>query len=205
MQQEPGGVRRLISAAFEGDSPPAQLSVGLVTLVELCQLAMPDPNLMRAQLLAAGFVQGKEAPAMAAASTLALETNIFTSPVRNLRHTIYGNERLQSPVIMLLSEGDTDKGGVVFASAVFREAIEADVVKAVTHVTGKTPLTGSTTRNAEGKLLRRVFWDTEYVAGVQGIVASGPENVEATHLPRAITAFAKSGARPAAVAQGRAP
>ena len=36
-------LKRVIETAFEGVEAPPELSVGIVSLVELCQLAMPDP------------------------------------------------------------------------------------------------------------------------------------------------------------------
>ena len=55
----PTRTRTLISQAYEGDSPPGALSVGIVSLVELCQLAMPDPAKIRERLREAEFDVGR--------------------------------------------------------------------------------------------------------------------------------------------------
>lgn len=181
-------VKRTISMAFEGDQAPAGLSVGIVTLVEFCKAGMPDPARVRAQFKALQFNASGQKNADDAARLLALDTKIFAKPVRNLKNEMYGAERNGDPVVLVLSEGDTDDGKVVFLTTLFRGAIEADVVKAVAHVAKKKPLTGTTVTNAEGAVVRRVIWDVNE-AGLRGMVASGPDNVESQQAPRAITAF----------------
>jgi hypothetical protein len=188
--------RRVISRAFEGDEAPAELSVGIVSLVELCQVAMPDPERIRASLKDAGFTPGPQAKADEAGRMLALDKNVVAKPVRRLRHELYGHYRNETPVLILLSTGESDDGGIVFCTALFRGAIEADAVKAAAHVTKKQPFTGASIRNHEGTTVRRVFWDVEDAAGVRGFMVSGPQNVEALDLPRAITAFNKVASRP---------
>lgn len=101
---------------------------------------------------------------------------------------MYGTERNGDPIVVMLSEGDTDDGKIVFLTTLFRGAIEADAVKAVTHVAQKQPLTGSNVTNTEGSVVRRVFWDVDD-AGIRGMVVSGPDNVESMQAPRAITAY----------------
>jgi hypothetical protein len=181
--------RTILELAFEGNQAPAQLSVAIVSLVELCEIAMPDPAKIRESLLGAGFEVGKKARADEAGRMLALDNKFVATPLRNLRHELYGKERHGAPVLILLSEADAKEGKLVFCSAIFRGALEADAVKAVAHVTKLQPITGSTARNADGNVLRRVFWDVKDVAGVRGLVVTGPGNVEATELPRAFTAF----------------
>lgn len=188
--------RTLFSLAFEGDSPPGQLSVGIVSLVELCQLAMPDPNRIRVRLHEAGFVAGSAEDAAEAGHLLNLETGVVASRVRNLKHELYGFERHGEPVIIALSVGDSDEGKLVFCSAIFRGCIEADVVKAVAHVTKKKPLTGAPARTGKGVSTRRVFWDVDGAAGVRGLIITGPVDVEATTAARAVTAYNKVGAPP---------
>ncbi|MGQ0534077.1 MAG: hypothetical protein ACT4OF_15505 [Caulobacteraceae bacterium] len=168
--------------------------MGIVSLVELCQLAMPDPGRLRARLEEAGFVAGSADKAAEAGRMLNLETGVVASRVRNLKHEIYGFERQGHPVIIALSVGDSKEGKLVFCSAIFRECLEADVVKAVAHVAKKKPLTGAPARTSDGVSTRRVFWDVEGVAGVRGLMITGPVDVEATEAPRAITAFNKAGA-----------
>ncbi len=185
-------VRRIISLAFEGDQAPPALSVGVVSLVEFCQTSMPDPEKIRSAFKTIGFDVGSQKNADDAARMFALDSKVIASPVRNMRNEIYGAERNEAPVVLLLSEGDTDDGRVVLLTTIFRDAIEGDAVKAVTHVTKKQPFTGSSVRNADGKIVRRVFWDVEGVAGIRGMVVSGPENADALHLPRGITAFNRS-------------
>ena len=181
-------VKRTISMAFEGDQPPAGLSVGIVSLVEFCKSGMPDAARLRDLFKNAQFNKSGQKNADDAARLLALDTKIFAKPVRNLRNEMYGAERNGDPVVLMLSEGDTDDGKVVFLTSMFSGAIEADVVKAVAHVTKDKPITGATVTNAEGALVRRVFWDVND-AGIRGMVASGPDNVESLQAPRAITAF----------------
>jgi hypothetical protein len=77
----------------------------------------------------------------------------------------------------------------------FNGAIEADVVKAAAHVTDKQPLTGATVTNPNGAQIRRVFWDVEGIAGVRGLMVSGPPDVENPIIMRAITAFNLAGKR----------
>ena len=126
---------------------------------------------------------------------LALESDLVDPGVRNLKHELFGKERNIEPVLILLSEGDSKNGKVVFCSAIFRGAIEADAVKAVAHVTKQQPFTGSSVRNADGMMVRRVFWDVQGLAGIRGLVVSGPEDVESIDLPRAITGFNKAAAK----------
>jgi hypothetical protein len=120
---------------------------------------------------------------------LSLDSQVIASPVRDLRHEIFGRERRDQPVIVLLSEGDSNQGKVVFCTTLFRGAIEADAVKAAAHITKEQPFTGATIRNADGNILRRVFWEVKNVAGVRGFMVTGPHDVEAADLPRAFTAF----------------
>ncbi len=185
--------RTIVSQAFEGDQAPAQLSVAIVSLVELCQLAMPDPDKLRTSLLGAGLVTAPQTKADEAGRMLALDSGLLSQPVKKLRHQMFAGGRQGEPVLFLLSEGDTNDGKVVFCSTIFRGAIEADAVKAAAHVTKQAPFTGSRARNADGHLLRRVFWDTNGVAGIRGFAITGPENVESMELPRAFTAFNKAG------------
>lgn len=185
--------RTLVSLAFEGDAAPGQLSVGIVSLVELCQLAMPDPARVRERLKEAGFVASPPEKAAEAGRMLNLETGVVDARVSNLKHELYGFVRNEDPVIILLSVGESKEGRLVFVSAIFRECIEADVVKAVAHVTQKKPLTGAPARTSEGVSTRRVFWDVEGAAGVRGMMITGPVDVEATDAPRAVTAFNKVG------------
>lgn len=186
--------RVLISAAFEGDAPPGQLGVGIVSLVELCQLAMPDPQQIRTRLNEAGFTKGPAEKAAEAGRMLNLESGVLDSQVRDLRHEIYGFERHGFPVIIVLSVGASNDGEVVFCTSIFRECIEADVVKAVSHVTKQQPLTGANAQTSDGVRTRRVFWDVGGVAGVRGMMITGPLNVEAATAPRGVTAFNKVGA-----------
>jgi hypothetical protein len=157
---------------------------------------MPDPKKIRSIFKSIGFDIGSQQKAVDASRMFALESKIVSKTVRNLRSEIYGADRGDAPVVLLLSEGDSDDGAIVFLTTIFRDAIEGDAVKAVSHVTKKQPFTGASVRNADGKLVRRVFWDVEGVAGVRGMVVSGPENADALHLPRGITAFNKAAATP---------
>lgn len=182
--------RALISAAFEGDFAPPQLSVAIVSLVELCQRAMPDPQRLRAALVEeAKFDVGPRERAEEFIRPWALDNRLIATPVRNLRHEVFGRLRHEDPVVLLLSVGETEGREVVFVTALFRGAIEADVIKAVAHVTKKQPFGGGRVINADGAIVRRAFWDEEGVAGVRAMVACGPDNVEALDLPRAIIAF----------------
>jgi hypothetical protein len=185
--------KQVRQAAFPGDRAPPELSVAIVSLVELCQLAMPDPKALRKQIAEAGFVAGPPKNAETVGATLALDHEVFDVGVRNLRHEIFGRDRQGVLVTFLLSEGDSDKGKVVFCSTLFRGAIEADAVKAAEHVIKKKPLTGARTRVPDGRVLRRVFWNTEGVAGVRGFVVTGPESVIDGAAPRAFTAFNLAG------------
>lgn len=188
-------VRTIISQAFEGDDAPGALSVAIVSLVELAQIGMPSPDRMRKAIGSAGFKLGRAERAEDAARNLALDVNFVAEPVRNLRSEIYGRDRYGEPVVLLLSEGDTPTGKMVFCSTFFRGAIEADAVKAVTQVTNIAPFTGATVQNSEGFIVRRVFWDVEGAAGARGFAVSGPENVDDVELPRAFTLFNKASAK----------
>lgn len=181
--------RRVIELAFPGDEAPPQLSVSIVSLVELCQLAMPDADKVRENIIHAGFETGRQERADEAGRMLALDIKVVDMPVRNLRHELFGGGRHGEPVILLLSQGETDRGKIVFLSTIFRGAIEADAVKASAHVTKDKPITGSRVLNHDGNVLRRVFWDVQGAAGIRGFMVSGPGNVENTELPRAFTAF----------------
>jgi hypothetical protein len=179
---------RVIEAPFEGDQAPPELSVGIVSLVELCDLAMPDPTALTHAIENAGFTEAPQNLADQHGGWLALNDKVFSFPVRNVRHRLWGRERHDAPVRLLLSEGDSSEGPVVFVSAFFTDAIEADAIKAAAHVSKKQPLTGATTVNADGVQLRRVFWDVEGASGIRGLMVTGPQNVEALG-GRAITAF----------------
>ncbi len=186
----------LVSQAFSRDAAPAQLSAAIVSLVELCQRAMPDPKKIRKALVdEAKFVTGKQAQADEMGGMIALDSKIIGAPVTGLRHELFGRERTEEPVIILLSVGKSEGKEVVFLTAAFRGAIEADVVKAVTHVTKKKPFGGGRTQNVNGELTRRVFWDVEGEAGVRGMVAWGPDNVEETRVLRGVTAFNRAGVK----------
>lgn len=187
--------RVLISKAFEGDEAPGQLSVAIVSLVELCNLAMPDTAKLRSEILGAGFSAAPKDVTERTGAWLSLEDKVAASPVRNLRHEMFGRDRHGENVYIVLSEGNSADGKVVFCSTVFTGAIEADAVKAAAHVAKKEPFIGSTHRRPDGRVLRRVFWDVEGVAGIRGLVVSGPENVELLNEPRAFTAFNKVAAK----------
>ncbi len=193
----PAPSRTLISKAFEGEFVPPPLSVAVVSLVELCQRAMPDPIKLRAALVdEAKFDIGPSARAEESARTWALDSKLIAAPVRNLRHEIFGRERQGEPVVMLLSVGESEGKQVVFCTSLFRGVIEADVIKAVCHVTQTQPFGGGRVTNADGAIVRRAFWDLQGVAGVRGMAACGPNNVEALDLPRAIIAFNVTAAKP---------
>ncbi len=188
-------VRQLIGAAFAGDRAPPELSVAIVSLVELCQVAMPDPAALREAIQGAGFAEGPPERADEIGGLLALDQKVYSSPVRNLRHQIFARERNEARVRLLISEGESPEGKVVFVSTIFAGAIEADAVKAAAHVTKKQPLTGATVTNANGLPLRRVFWDTKGESGVLGLMVTGPQDVDAWDGARAFTAFNLAGKR----------
>lgn len=182
------GTRTIISTAFEGDAAPGQLSAAIVSLVELCQFAMPDHQKMREAILGADFAPLPQAQADSVGAYLSLDKGMVSFPVSDIRHELFSRDRYGEMVYYLLSEGRSEQGRVVFLSTVFHGAIEADAVKAVAHVTKKQPITGANLRNNRGERLRRVFWDTGGQAGTMGIVATGPHNVESLDIPRAFTA-----------------
>jgi hypothetical protein len=181
--------KRVLELAFPGDQAPPQLSVSIVSLVELCQLGMPDPNQVRQLIKGAGFESGNQERAEQAGQVLSLDLKVVDMPVRNLRHELYGGARHGEPVLLLLSDGETEAGKIVFLSALFRGAIEADAVKAAAHVTKNRPITGARIRNHDGNELRRVFWDVGGAGGIRGFMVSGPQDVERIDLLRAFTAF----------------
>lgn len=190
-------VRTTVSAAFPGDRAQPELSVAIVSLVELCKVAMPDPAALREAIKTAEFADGPQERADQFGALLALDNKVFSFPVRNLRHQLYGRDRNDARVRLLLSEGDSDQGGVVFVSTIFAGCIEADTVKAATHVSKKPPLTGANITNAQGTPLRRVFWDIEGSGGIRGLMITGPENLESLEAMRAFTAFNLAGKRTA--------
>lgn len=182
-------VRTIVGAAFPGDRAPPELSVAVVSLVELCQIGMPDPAILRQAIESAGFAEGPKERADEMGGLLALDNKVFSFPVSNLRHQIFARDRNEARVRLLLSEGDSSEGPVVFVSTIYSGAIEADAVKAAAHVTKKKPLTGATVTNANGVKLRRVFWDMQGESGVRGFMVTGPENVESWDGARAFIAF----------------
>ncbi|MEQ1618401.1 MAG: hypothetical protein ABL883_08670 [Terricaulis sp.] len=180
----------LVTAAFEGEFAPPPLSVAIVSLVELCHRAMPDPKKLRAAIVEeAKFDLGPQERAVEIARTWALDNKLIAAPVTNLRHEVFGRERSGEPVLFLLSTGTAEGKEVVFCSVLFRGVAEADVVKAVNHVTKRNPFGGGRAVNADGGIVRRVFWDVQGDAGIRAIAACGPDNVDALDLPRAIVAF----------------
>jgi hypothetical protein len=182
-------VRTLLELPYPDNAAPPELSVAIVSLAELCQLGMPDPAAIREAIKSAAFGDAPQGKAEELGGFLALDNKVFSFPVRNLRHKLYGRDRNEVPVRLLVTEGESAEGPVIFVSTLFNGAIEADVVKAATHVADKQPLTGATAANSNGAQLRRVFWDVEGAAGVRGLMISGPENVEDDIIMRAITAF----------------
>lgn len=182
-------VMTIVEEAFPEAMAPPDLSVSIVSLVELCKEAMPDPALVHKAIEGAGFVVEIPEKAQRYGDWLALDNKVFSFPVRNIRHKLYARERSNALVAFLISEGDSAHGKVIFCTAVFWGAIEADAVKAAAHVTKKPPLTGAKVKNAEGDTLRRVFWDTAGLAGIRGLMVTGPDNVEAHYHGRAFTAF----------------
>ena len=181
----------LISKAFEGDNAPAQLAVAIVSLVELCQFAMPDPKKLHDAIVGANFTPLPQARADEAGAFLALDKAVVTTPIQSLQHKFYERDRNGEAVLYLLSEGRTQRGRIVFLSTLFSGAIEADAVKAVSHVSKEQPVTGARAVNDRGKQIRRVFWQINNHAGIKAIVVTGPQNVEALDAPRAFTAFAE--------------
>lgn len=180
----------LVSVAYDGEFAPPSLSVAIVSLVELCQRAMPNPKRLRSAIVdEAKFDVGPQARADEFARTWALDNKLIDAPVAGLRHEVFGREREGEPVVFLLSTGLAGGKEVVFCSVLFRGVIEADVVKAVKHVSKRDPFGGGRVVNADGGIVRRVFWDIQGDAGVRALVACGPDNVDAMHLPRAIVAL----------------
>ncbi|MGE0532115.1 MAG: hypothetical protein AB7G40_14490 [Hyphomonadaceae bacterium] len=184
----PDSTRTIISTAYEGDDAPEQLSAAIVSLVELCQFAMPDHTKVREAIIGANFETAPQEQADAVGAYLSLDKGVVDFPVSAVRHELFARDRYGVMVFYLLSHGKSKNGNVVFLSTIFHGAIEADAVKAVAHVTKKQPITGSRLHNARGDRLRRVFWDVDGTAGIMGMVASGPHNVEALNIPRAFTA-----------------
>lgn len=183
--------RTLISKAYEGDNPPGVLSVGLVSLVELCQHAMPKPAKIREKMAEASLEKVSQEQADKFGAALALDQKMLAGPVRNLKHDLYAKERAGALVLLLISEGQSDEGPVVFATTLFTGAVEADVVKAVSKVTDQEPSVGSVASGPSGDI-RRVYWDIpNNTAGVRFFVASGPADMDADHTLRAVTAFNK--------------
>lgn len=181
--------RTIVAAAFPADRAPGELSVAIVSLVELCQLAMPNPSALREAIASAGFADGPQERADEFGKILSLDSKVFAFPVKNVRHQLYARERNEERVRLLISEGESANGPVVFVSTIFTGAIEADAIKAAAHVTRKNALTGTTATNANGVIVRRVFWDTQGESGVFGLMVTGPENLEAWEGVRAFTAF----------------
>lgn len=183
-------VYTLISTAFQGDDAPHQLSVAIVSLVELCQFAMPDPEKMRDAIIGANFEVASQMHADEAGAFLALNNAVITAPIDALTHQMFQRDRSGEMVYYLLSVGRIQRRRMVFLSTLFRGAMEADAVKAVAHVSKQQPITGARATNDRGQRIRRVFWQIDGSAGIKGIVVTGPENVEALDAPRAFTAFA---------------
>lgn len=183
--------RRVISAAYEGDSPPGVLSVGLVSLVELCQHAMPSPRRIREKMAEANLERADDVNAERFGRALSLDKKLVAGGVRNLRHELYGKERAGALVLLLVSEGEGPDGPMVFCSTLFTGATEADVVKAVSKVTEREPGVGSVADGANGAI-RRVMWDIPGTSGVRFMVASGPGDMDAIDQLRAVTAFNKA-------------
>jgi hypothetical protein len=182
-------MKRVLELAFPEESPPARLSAAVVSLVELCQLGMPNAGKLRELILGADFQEAAQSKADEAGGVLALDLKLVETPIRDLRHELFGRGRRGEPVLLLLSQGKTGKGDIVFLSALFKGAIEADAVKAAAHVSKANPITGSKVRNHNGNEVRRVFWDVKGAAGIRGLVVSGPQNIESTTLTRAFTAI----------------
>ncbi len=189
-EQEQSTEVRILELAFPDDQAPPQLSVGIVSLVELCDLAMPDPQALIHRLREeAKFEAFPQDRANELGNMLALDNKVFSFPVRKLKHSLFVRDRHEALVHILVTEGESDQGKVVFCSAIFNGALEADAVKAAVHVTKRQPITGATVTNAGGATLRRVFWDVEGASGIRGFMVTGPKDVEAINQLRAFTAF----------------
>ena len=184
--------RHLQTLAYVGDSPPGVLSAGLVSLVELCQHAMPSPQKIREKMAEAGLERVDQAQADRFGRALALESKVLKGSIRNLTHELYAKERAGALVLLLVSEGDADTGHTVFCSTLFTGAVEADVVKAVSKVTSHQPAVGNIGADADGRQIRRVYWDIPGTAGVRFFVASGPVDMDDDIGLRAVTAFNKA-------------
>jgi hypothetical protein len=182
-------LKRVLEMAFPGDEAPGELSVAIVSLVELCDLAMPDPASIYQAIDSAGFAAGPQERADEFGNWLALDNKVFSFPVRNVKHKLWARDRHEARVRLLVSEGESAEGRIVFVSTIFGGAIEADAVKAAVHVSKKKPITGASLVNAQGTPVRRVFWDVEGASGMRGLMVTGPENVEAIDGVRAFTAF----------------
>lgn len=185
LQPPPHAVR----AFAPGEEPPAVLGLAAVTLLDVCIGQMPDIARVERAIVEAGFKPEPEATARGIARGLALESKMVSAPLRDFRHKAWRTERQGVPAAMLLSAAQSDLGPVVFCSALFGGATEAEAVKTVQALSRSPPTDGGMAHDADGKVVRRVFWNLQGQAGLLGLVVCGPENPETRDHLRALVAF----------------
>ena len=171
------------------DPMPIVLGAAAVVWLETCLGRMPSVAKLQAGLKANGFQPEPEAVARAVARGLALDAKIVATPLRDLRHSCWRKEHKGVPAVILLSTAQSDLGEIVFCSALFGGATEAEAVRAVENLTNSAPLVGGLAHDADGKVVRRVFWKVSGGSGVKAIAVSGPEDPATRDHLRALIAF----------------
>ena len=171
------------------DEPPAVLGVAAVTWLDVCLGRMPNAASVRKGIVDAGFRPEPEATAKAIGRSLALDNKMLSFPIRDLKHEAWRKEQHGVPAAILLTTAHSDLGDMVFCSALFGGATEADAVKMIQHLAKSPPTVGGLTHDPDGKVLRRVFWKLDGQAGMLAMAVSGPENPDARDHLRALVAF----------------
>ncbi len=176
----------------KGEAVPAVLGAAAALLLETCLGRMQDVQLLRAGITGAGFRPEPPETARQVGRALALESKFVASPVRDMQHAAYSKEHHGVPAVMLLSTAQSELGGIVFCSALFGGATEAEGVHVVERML-KTPVTvGGLAHDPDGNVLRRIFWQLGGAGGLLAIGLSGPEDQTSRDVLRALTAVART-------------
>lgn len=174
---------------LEGERVPAVLGVAAATLLQTCLGRMPNADRIRAALREEGWKPEPAETARAVGRSLALDSKLIATPLRDLEHAAWRRDHQGVPAVILLSTAQSAVGPMVFCTAFFGDATEAEAVRVVEALTKVKPAVGGLAHDPDGNVLRRIFWKFEGAGGLLAIALSGPEDENRRDHLRALIAF----------------
>lgn len=165
------------------------LAHGAMAWIETCLSAMPDVKRIRDNLVAGGFRQEPDATANEVGALLAYDVNIIDEELRDIHHALWTGQREGAPVVLVLSLAQSERGPIVFVASLFGAASEGEGAAVLVQLAKKPPDVGALAKTPEGRMVRRQFWQTPNVVGIDGFVLAGPEDPESRDQVRALIAF----------------